>query len=247
MNFYKNCTLTLVFILVLCGKSFSQGTFFLELDASLTTVGEFNYLHGMGVNNLSSYDEEASYSKACEKALSDLNSNYFLSIYIEEFRLGGQKDYSFPEISVRDTVFNFDDHNLQIIDSFAKAGDAYCTVGFQDYTTSGVKDVIPSIDDVIKTPIKVGNTWFALGASDRGHLNTNISWMRAKNNAVKDLTRVLKTMIQSSIIQLGDKEAEATYFKSNMIYEDIVVVKRYMTSDNLIVMVAIPNDNIVEY
>lgn len=246
MNISKAVVLAIFIATVLCAGSSAQSTFFLDEDLEVALLSEYNFLHGFGVSSYSSYQEQDSFDNACENAIEDLNSSVFISIYIEEFRSGVNTDYSFPELSVKDSVLTLDD-NIVKQDSFIVSNNAYCVVSFQDNSEAFSEANIPSFDQVRKSPIKVGNHWFALGAEDVSKYNPTLSWMRAKNEALKDLTRVLKTQIQSSVISIDDKEAELTYFKSNIIFEDIIPVRRYLSKDKFIVMIAVPENKLYQY
>lgn len=246
MNFSKVVILEILISIVLWGNLNAQSTFFLDENLEVTLLSEYNFLHGFGVSSYSTFQVQDSFDKACKNAIEDINSNVFISVYIEEFRSGVNTDYSFPELSIKDSLQTLKD-NIVKQDSFVVSNNIYCIVSFDDAKKAIPESVVPLLDQVRKSPIKVGNYWFALGAVDISKYNPSLSWMKAKNKALKDLTRVLKTQVQSSVITIDDIETELTYLKSNIIYEDVIVVRRYLSKDKFIVMVAVSEDKLHQY
>lgn len=246
MNFLKVVTLKILISIVLCGNSSAQSTFFLDDTLEVSLLSEYNFLHGFGVSSYSTYQVQDSFDKACKNATEDLNSNIFISVYIEEFRSGVNTDYSFPELSIKDSLLTLEG-NISKQDSFVVSNNIYCIVAFEDAKKTIAESIIPLLDQVKRSPIKVGNFWFALGAQDRSKYNPTLSWMKAKNEALKDLTKVLKTQVQSRVITIDDRETELTYLKSNIIYEDVTVVRRYLSKNQFIVMVAVSEDKLCQY
>lgn len=237
--------LLLFFSMILCGNVLSQSSFLLG-DRNLTLVSDYDFTHGFGVEPLSRYDANKSYNKACKSALQELNSNKFLSVYIEEFKTGAYSDYSFPELSVRDSVLSFGEHIVKA-DSFDVAGQAYCIATIKDDQFKKI-DTIPSLDKLSKGPVKVDGVWYALGIEKGSSYNHYVPWIKSKNNALQDLSRTIVTLIQSSVINLDYIQTELTYFKSNVIYNDIVVARRFISSDNeLISVIAVKESDISDY
>ncbi len=244
-----NFILTLILSLVLCGNSFSQSTIFLGDSTSLTPFYKNTVLHGFGVQNISSYDPGASFEKACEDALTDLNSNLFLSVYLETFKKNDIYFYNFPELSVRDTVLSYGKSIIRQ-DSLRINDQAVCVAvksgGGRSVTTS-----MPDVSELMVRPKKVGDTWFAIGKSEVTSFSQSQSWMKAKNYAVKELTKVLKTSVQSLKKQYEDNStsqvSELTYFKSNIILQNIHNVQRFTSKDWFVVVIAVKQEDVIEY
>ncbi|MEX0610204.1 MAG: hypothetical protein WD016_09075 [Balneolaceae bacterium] len=241
----SNFLLAILFTIVFCGNGLSQNTFFLE-DSSFSLVSNYSFPHGFGAEALSQYDPDASFKKACDFALEDLNSNLFLSVYIEQFKTGANSDYYFPELSVRDSVLSF---GMEVVktDSFDVAGQAFCVASL-----SSKKDLasntIPDLDKLKIGPIKQNGIWYAMGSEPGSRYNLFVPWIRSKNNALKDLSQTITTLVQSSMISLDYNLQEFTYIKSNVIYNNIVVIRRYISPDNdYVSIVAVKDSDITSY
>ncbi len=235
--------------IVLCGISFSQSTFFLDEDEQLSLIYQNNSLHGLGVKPLSSYAPEASFKEACEYALEDLNTNLFMSVFIEEFKANDYSHYNFPEFSIKDTVLTLGG-NIAKVDSFAINKDAYCIVGLRDRSAK-INAAVPPLEELMVSPVKVGNTWFAIGKAKATRYNPTVAWMKAKNYALQELTKVLRTSVKS-LKKSFEQEAyiqneEITYFKSNLLYTNIHNVRRYKTHKSFVIVIAVNENDVVKY
>lgn len=239
----------LILNLVLCGNSFSQSTIFLGDSTNLTSFYKNTALHGFGVQNLSSYNQEISFEEACEDALSDLNSNLFLSVYLETFKKDDIYFYNFPELSVRDTLLSYGESVIKQ-DSLQINNQAVCVAGLSGGNES-ITAPMPDVNELMVSPLKVGDTWFAIGKSNITSFSQSQSWMKAKNHAVRELTKVLKTSVQSLKKQFEDNStsqiSELTYFKSNVIIQNIHNVQRFTTDDLFVVVIAVKQEDVVEY
>ena len=241
--------LILILNVVLCGNSFSQSTIFLGDSTSLTPFYKNTALHGLGVQNLSSYNPDASFEKACEDALTDLNSNLFLSVYLETFKKDDVYFYNFPELSVRDTLLSYGESVIKQ-DSLRINDQAVCVAGLSGGNGS-ITAPMPDVNELMVSPLKVGDTWFAIGKSEVTSFSKSQSWMKAKNYAVKELTKVLKTSVQSLKKQFEDNSAsqvsELTYFKSNIILQNIHNVQRFTSKDWFVVVISVKQEDVIEY
>lgn len=231
---------SLLISIILCGNLFSQSIF---LDVSqLQPVADYNFVHGFGVIPSDSYLPDVSREKACEFALEELNSNKFISVYIEQFKTDGNTSYTFPELSVNDTSFTFS-YNIVKADSFEIAGSSFCIAA--DKHTPSKQFQIPSLEELKISPIKKNGYWYAMGVEKGSGYNPYRSWIKSKNNALKDLTKSIITLVQSSTVSSGFHYAEFTYLKSFVIYKDIMVARRYITPENeLVSVLAIAESNI---
>lgn len=235
--------------LVLCGITFSQSTFFLDEDEQLSLIYENNTLHGFGVKRLSSYAPDASFKEACELALEELNTNLFMSVFIEEFKNNDISYYNFPEFSIKDTVLTFSD-NIVKADSFALNGDAYCVVRVENKPEE-ISAAFPSLEELMIRPVKVGNIWYSIGKAKATRYNPDIAWMKAKNYALQELTKSLRTSVKSLRRSVEEdaytQRAEITYFKSNLLYTNIYNVRRYKTQKSFVVVIAVNQNDVVKY
>ncbi|MDZ7756267.1 hypothetical protein [Rhodohalobacter sp.] len=218
-------------------------------SSSLSSFYKNNTLHGFGVQNLSSYDPEASFEKACEDALKDLNSNLFLSVYLETFKKDDIYYYNFPELSIQDSVLTYGEKIIKQ-DSLQINGQAVCVAGLSGGNES-ITAPTPDVYELMVSPQKIGDTWFAIGKSEVTSFGQSQSWMKAKNYAVKELAKVLKISVQSLKRQLEEntmsRMSEMTYFKSNLILENIHNVQRFTTQDWFVVVVAVKQEDILDY
>lgn len=214
----------------------------------LVQVYNNSNVHGLGVVPISSYAEDAAFKEACEFALEDLNTNLFMSVYIEEFKSNEFTTYNFPELSIQDTVLNYGPSVVKA-DSFALGGQAYCVAESQGI--SSINSAMPPAEELMISPQRSGNYWFAIGKAPATRFNPSIAWMRAKNDAIQDLTKVLRTSVQSRVLRFDegtrDQMEEITYFKSNLIYNNIYNVRRYVTSKSFVTVIAVRQNEVIEY
>ncbi|MEQ8524546.1 hypothetical protein [Gracilimonas sp.] len=235
--------------LVLCGTLFSQSTFFLDEDEQPVLIYQSEYLHGFGVEPVYSYAAEEEFEDACEKALDELNSNLFMSVYIEEFKTNDYTTYNFPELSVRDTVLAFGDTVIKQ-DSVIINEQAVCVAALAN-KSPGINVEMPSLSRLFIGPQKIGDTWFAIGKTRATSYNPSVAWMKAKNNALQDLTKAIRISVQSIERQLeeGDytQSGGITYFKSNLIYNGIYNVRRYTTHKSFLTVIAVKESDVIEY
>ncbi len=240
---------TVLINLVLCGNLFSQSTFFLDEDEQPVLIYQSEMVHGFGIEPVYSYSAEEEFEDACQKALEELNSNLFMSVYIEEFQANDYSTYNFPELSIRDTVLTFDE-NIVKQDSVIINEQAVC-VAAPANKSSGINVEIPSLSRLFVGPQKVGNTWFAVGKTRATSYNPSLAWMKAKNNALQDLTKAIRISVQSIERQLeeGDytQSGGITYFKSNLIYNSIYNVRRYTTHKSFLTVIAVKESDVIEY
>jgi hypothetical protein len=101
------------------------------------------------------------------------------------------------------------------------------------------------------SPQRVGDTWFAIGKTRKTNFNPSLAWMKAKNDAVQELTKVLKTSVQSITKQYETDERvqmeEFTYFKSNILYQDVYNIRRYTTNISYITVIAVKHEDVMRY
>lgn len=228
---------------------FLRVLFFLDEGETLSLVYENQGIYGFGVEPIPSYNPEKAFEKACEEALRDLNSNQFLSVYIEEFKSHEYSTYNFPELSVRDTLLVIGE-NVAKTDSFAIQGKAFCVLSGMPSSPS-ITDAMPSLEKLMIGPRKVGGIWYAIGKARATRYNPTISWMKSKNNAVKELTKVIQLSVQSLSRQLEEgartQTAEITYFKSKVIYEGIYTIRRYRSNKSFVTVIAVPENSVFRF
>ncbi|MBO6585954.1 MAG: hypothetical protein JJ953_07625 [Gracilimonas sp.] len=228
---------------------FSQSTFFLDEDEQPVLIYQSDTVHGFGIEPVYSYSAEEEFEDACQKALDELNSNLFMSVYIEEFQTNDYSTYNFPELSIRDTVLTFGDGIVKK-DSVIIDEQAVCVVGTTNYADP-INVKIPSLSELFVAPQKIGNTWFAVGKTRATSYNPSLAWMKAKNNALQDLTKAIRISVQSIERQLeeGDytQSGGITYFKSNLIYNGIYNVRRYTTHKSFLTVIAVKESDVIEY
>ena len=235
--------------LVLCGNLFSQSTFFLDEGEQPTLFYAINSIHGFGVEPVYSFGADKEFEDACEKALDELNSNLFMSVYIEEFLSNGNSTYNFPEFSIQDTVLSYGDDIIKQ-DSLIIGEQAVCIAGLAKKATN-IDVAMPPLSELFNGPRKVGDTWFAVGKTRATGYNPSIAWMKAKNDALQSLTKALRISVKSIDRQMqeGDyiQSGGITYFKSNLIYNGIYNVRRYTTGKSFLTVIAVKQSDVLEY
>jgi hypothetical protein len=221
----------------------------LDEDEQPVLIYQSKTVHGFGIEPVYSYSAEKEFEDACQNALQELNSNLFMSVYIEEFQANDYSTYNFPELSIRDTVLAFGEGVIKQ-DSVIINEQAVCVAG-PEHQSSGINVEVPSLAKLFVGPQKVGDTWFAVGKTRATSYNPSLAWMKAKNNALQDLTKAIRISVQSIERQLeeGDytQSGGITYFKSNLIYHSIYNVRRYTTHKSFLTVIAVKESEVSEY
>lgn len=194
---------------------------------NLEPVSAYSYTHGFGVAPHGQYNTTESMQQACRFALEDLNSNLFMSVYIEQFKTGDISHYSFPELSVTDSVLAFEG-SISKVDSFYKDGFSYCIAVDEMHTPQTVSSV-PDLEQLKIAPVNENGVWFALGVEKLSRYNPSVAWIKSKNNALKDLAGTITMLVQSSQLSMDNQSVEFTYFKSFVLYKNIAVVRRFVS------------------
>ncbi len=237
--------LVIVFSLMLCDVSMSQSIFsFGEQGTPDYTISK-DYVHGIGIYSYNEAVRDTSIKRACNNSLQSLNSNSFISVFIEIFRQNGQKYYEFPELSVKDSKFEEADSSI-IVETDIYDGNLYCFTS-DNRTAANYLSGLPELDQLKTSAVQVGDVWYAAGVSKEIRHNKNRSWLLSKNEAVKRLSKTISTIIQNRRVTIGKDVMEMTYFKTNVIFENLVVVKRFIAEDNYISIIAIREQDISSF
>ena len=204
-----------------------------------------DYVHGIGIYPYNEAVRDTSIKEACNNSLQSLNSNTFISVFIEIFRQNSQKYYEFPELSIQEPKFEKADSSI-IIETDIHDGMLYCYTSdnstIQNYLSS-----LPELDQLQTSATQVGDIWYAAGVSREIRHNKNRSWLLSKNEAVKRLSKSISTIIQNRRVSINNDFVEMTYFKTNVIFQNMVVVKRFIAGDNYISVIAIREKDISSY
>ncbi|MDX1618176.1 MAG: hypothetical protein R3224_05285, partial [Balneolaceae bacterium] len=166
----RSTALIVFLVIVLCGTSGAQSTFFSETDTAgvtVTTVPSPARVHGFGVTNLSSYYPDSSYMEAYALAVEDLRANLLTSIYLESFITTMMNTHS--EYAIRDSI---DQGSVIKIDSAGREGKAYFFVTADSVETPS-PDVLQALRSLagewtteIFNPTDTENFWIAAGHSE---------------------------------------------------------------------------------
>ena len=223
------------FLLVLCENVFSQSTFSLPPSENPPFLVNKDYVHGMGVYTYNDQVADTTIKRACESSMQDLHSNTFLSVYIEIFQDGNQKYYEFPELSVMDSSFTFSEE-VHSVETQINNGFVYC-FSSTDNSLKEFTSNIPDLESLALAPISKNGIWYSLGITNELVNNKNRSWLIAKNEAAKRLSKTISTSITENF----------AYFKTNIIYRNIVVAKRVIMDGKYYSVIAVSGDDITSF
>lgn len=210
---------------------------------NLEPVSDYSYTHGFGVAPHGQYNATESMQNACRFALEDLNANLFMAVYIEQFKTGDISHYTFPELSITDSVLAFQGP-ISKVDSFYRGGFSYCIAAHEMHLVQRVSHV-PELERLKIAPVNQNGIWFALGVEKSSLYNPSMAWMKSKNDALKDLAGTITMRVQSSQLTLNNQTTEFTYFKSFVMYKNIAVVQRFISPEgDFVTVVAIREKDI---
>lgn len=222
-------------LIMLCETSFSQSIFYLDKD----------YVHGLGV---AAYNEElpdTTITQACESSIQDLQSNIFLSVYIEIFQENGASYYEFPEFSILDSTITYkkDSH---LIETEIYDGFVYCFTSDDQFSQNYLSNV-PSLESLELSPVNKNGIWYALGSYTELVNNRNKAWLLSKNDAANRLSKTKSTSVQTKRVQINNDNTSFTYLKTNIIYTNLVVVQRIIKDGKYISIIAVKEEDITTY
>lgn len=238
------------FILVLCGTSRAQSTFFSEVDTTEPSVIGYSVpspsmVHGFGVTSLSSYYPDSSFIEAYELAVEDLTANLLTSIYLESFITTMlNTDYEF---AIRDSI---DRESVVKVDSLGRDGKAYFYVSLDTVKTTSdeffaaLKSSVTNWTADYFNPVETERYWIAAGHSNLSRFNPYRSWAESKLNALSSLARLLQTKVQSTTRFFNFFSREITYITSKVIFQNILVLERRFTDERCYTLIAVHKDDI---
>jgi hypothetical protein len=114
--------LIIVFTTALCEISFSQSAFSFDDLNTARLFSNHEYVHGIGA--VKAYADEKQ-NTCIESSIESLDSNQFISVFVEIFNEGGRKFFEFPEFAIRQDSSVFSD-SILIQDSLQIDQDFYC-------------------------------------------------------------------------------------------------------------------------
>ncbi|MEQ9353705.1 MAG: hypothetical protein RJQ00_14100 [Vicingaceae bacterium] len=237
----------LILNLMLWGDSYSQSIFDFSPDSTFEYDLTTNFINGIGVAFAGSYSKDEAFAEACKNSLLSLSSNNFLSVFVEIFKQNDSYYFEFPEFSIETDP---DSITMSYSDSLSSSfdDDIFCI------TSNGKQGVPPSINipelkDLEQLPRKVGNTWFAFGKEPISKYDHQSAWLKAKNNALKNLAKVYSITIKSIEYNVEglSENLGFTEFKTNILFEDIIVLKRMIIGGHQVVIVVIDESNITSF
>ncbi len=222
-----------LFITALCETSFSQSAFSLDDLETARLFTSRDYVHGIGA--VKAYADEKN-ERCLETSIQSLDSNQFISVFVEIFNEGGRKFFEFPEFAIRQDSSVFQD-SLIIRDSLQIDQDFYCfTTALNEQNQSLTP---PALPDLAERPIKVGEYWFSAGAQ-KNRLSVPVrNFMKSKNEALKKLAQTYSTSVRQELLDLNGQTASFAYMKTAIIFQDVIVVQRYVSQDFVYSIIAV--------
>lgn len=221
---------------MLCDNLLSQSIFF---EYPVHTITK-NYVHGMGVHPYLESVKDSATARSCDNSIVSLRSNDFLSVYVEIFNKNNILFHEFPQLAIERERINVD--SLNMVETLVLNDEVYC---FTDVPNKSISLNIqsPPIDTLLKSPVNIGGVWFSFGSAPIFIHNKQASWLRAKNDAAKQLAKQITTSVR--ILEVNSSNPNSlTYLKSNVIFKNIVVHKRFIYESHYGVVIAVPEADI---
>ena len=216
--------------------------------------------HGIGIAWYSRFNPQKGFKEAFQYAIEDLNSNIMTSVYLESYSKSAYNTHYSDEYAI--TQF-LDTTTVVHVDSTVVNNWAYCLVK-PDPEAIASNDSIevpqrfykrepissPPIAGWTKSdfqPGQEGDIYYAAGSHRTSKYNPYKSWTKAKLEALSSLSRYLSLNIQTTSKQLNRESSEITYTYSRCIFNNIRVIGRKSTDENVFVLVAVHKDDIAVF
>ena len=238
--FFKIFFFVLQFLL--CEKLLSQSIYFSDTDTLSFSIEE-NNLHGLGVDPINISSSNSSFTDTCQRAMLDFSSSHFISVHIEIFQNGGNKFYEFPELAIVDSTFEFSENQFDSKLIFGNDS-VHCLVKKKKNDSNSLQYTIPELNMIGLSPIKLNNFWYAIGQAEELIHQKNKTWLMSKNNALKKLAKSLDTEIKSNQIQINGSLHSFGYFKTRVIFKNVIVVKRMVINSKYYSVIAVSENSI---
>ena len=233
--------LIFIFTTALCEISFSQSAFSLDDLNTARLFSSSDYVHGIG--GVKAYAEDKN-AKCIDSSVESLDSNQFISVFVEIFNEGGRKFFEFPEFAIRQDNSMLQD-SIIIRDSLQIDQDFYCFTAHRSQPREAFRP--PPLSDLAERPIKIGAYWYAAGAQ-KNRLKVPIrNFKKSKNEALKKLAQTYSTSVKQEVLDLDGSTASFAYMKTAIIFEEVTVVQRYLSRDFVYSIVAVKESNLSNF
>ena len=202
-------------------------------------------LHGIGFSRYSNFDEERSYKEARRNAEIDLAASIMTSVYLEYFGTSTLPTQLKSEYGISDSL---QVDRILAVDS-TRVGDwAVYIVKDVDRDISFPENAIELANSTpwaIENfePVKVDGYWLAAGFSENNDYNPDRSWALAKQEALKNLSLYLSTVIKSNQREYDNSYRSINYTTSKHIFSQIGVIGRRFVDNKTHVLLLIKEEH----
>lgn len=217
--------------------------------ANTTEILSPSYIHGIGVSRYSEFDPARSFKKARERAEIDLAASLLTSVYLEYYGTSTLPTQLESEFGISDSLRRV---QIAAVDS-AQVGD--WAVFFLKSTTRDTDIPATVRDEALALhwatdpfePVRVGGYWIASGTVPVNDFNPNRSWAEVKQEALKNLSLFLSTVVQANQREFNNSYRSINYTTSKHIFRDIHVLGRKKVNNSLFLMLAVKESNAVNF
>lgn len=235
----KYFLLVITFSIALCESLYSQSAFSFQDLETARPFTSLNYVHGIATTK--QYNE-SKINTCIERSIQSLDSNSFISVLVEVFNENGIRYYEFPEYAIR-MDSSITAQNMVIADSMLLGQDFICITSMP--TSSKTLELAkPELSELKTAPTKRGNVWYSAGSHENRLKIPMDNFQKAKVDALNKLARTLSTSIKNVDLDNNGDDSSFTYLKSSIIFKNVVVQTRYISDNNVYVIVAIDESDI---
>lgn len=242
MNSFKG---TLMLIALMCTHALSMGQTHPTDDQSLMpkwlAKGFPNTVVGIGIAPYSNFKPEKSWGEAFHNAVEDLNANYSMVVNSYGYQIGRGPLRLRSNFAIRTLI---DSAEVTVIDSVRWKDRAFLLMK----STKTVSDSIlyPNSSRRI-TPndfSSAGDSLRAQGTSARINSNWNVSFARAKQNALKKLAERLSVKVSTTTYAKKNVSRRYYSFTSMFAFQRIRISQYSIEKDSIRVQIAIQPDDV---
>jgi hypothetical protein len=238
----------LVVLLVLQTAVRAQNPDSSDASQASLTVPSPGILHGIGFSRYSNFDPDRSFKKARESAETDLAASTITSVILEYYGTSTLPTQLKSEFGISDSIHQI---NIVALDS-ARVGD------WAVYLISDASNTVEFPGSLIKTalsanwvadnfePVNIDGYWISTGYFDANEFNPDRSWTLAKQEALKNLSLFLSTVVQSNQREFNNQYRNINYTTSKFLFKHIGVIGRKKAGNKVYVLIVVNEQNVVK-
>lgn len=200
-----------------------------------------NTVAGIGIAPYSSFNPTKAWRKAFYNGMEDLNANHSMVVHSYGYQIGRGPLRLRSNYAIRTLI---DSAQVTVIDSVRWRGRAFLVMK----STTVVPDSIiyPHNSQEIRPDDSFtgGGALKSWGSSPQIDSNWNLSFARAKQNALKKLAEQLSVEVSTETYAMGKMSRRYYNFTSMFAFQRIRVLQRSIEKDSIRVRVAIQPDDV---